>query len=212
MKAVLLGPPGAGKGTQADRLSASMSVPKVSSGDLFRDHQKRDTDLGRLARTYMEEGVLVPDSVTIKMVMQWINEHQEPGGFLLDGFPRTLIQAESLGAELENRGGIDRALYINVPEEVVVDRLGGRLVCKGCGYPYHIKDAPPDPKGGCVKCDGELVQRDDDKPEAVRKRIQVYLSETEPLIDYYRKSGVLIEVNGESSIEEVGRKLVAALN
>ena len=212
MKVVLLGPPGAGKGTQADRLSASMSVPKVSSGDLFRDHQKRDTELGRLARAYMEKGALVPDSVTIKMVMQWINKHQEQGGFLLDGFPRTLLQAESLGTELENTGGIDRALYINVPEKVVLDRLGGRLVCKGCGYPHHLRDAPPNPKGECVKCDGELFQRDDDKPEAVRKRIQVYLSETEPLIEYYRKSGVLVEINGESSIEEVGSKLVAALN
>lgn len=207
-----MGPPGSGKGTQAEHLSASMDVPAVSSGDLFRNHQQRETDLGRLAQSYMERGILVPDSVTIKMVMQWLNEQQGDGGFLLDGFPRTLVQAEALGSALEDRGGIDRAIYINVPEEVVVDRLGGRLICRGCGYPHQMRDAPSNPKGACHKCDGDLFQRDDDKPEAVKKRIQVYLNETEPLVEYYRKLGVLVEVNGEGSIEAVGRELVAALN
>ena len=212
MKAIVLGPPGAGKGTQAARLSESLGVPRVSSGDLFRDHQHRDTELGQLARSYMERGALVPDNVTIKMVMEWIDEHEGEGGFLLDGFPRTLTQAQALDSALAGRGGIDKALYISVPQDVVVSRLEGRLVCRDCGTPYHTESAPPDHQGVCPNCGGELVQRDDDKPEVVRKRIQVYLEETEPLIDYYREQGVLEEVNGESSVEEVGRDLVAALS
>ena len=212
MKAILLGPPGAGKGTQAARLSEGLGVPRVSSGDLFRDHQQRDTELGRLARSYMERGVLVPDDVTIKMVMEWINAHEGAGGFLLDGFPRNLAQAQALGTALAGKGGIDKALYIKVPQEVMVSRLGGRLVCRSCQSPYHVGSAPPKRQGVCDKCGGELYERDDDKPEAVRKRIQVYLEETEPLIEYYRKAGVLQEINGESSIEAVGRELEAALS
>ena len=165
-----------------------------------------------MARSYMERGVLVPDDVTIKMVMEWVNAHEESGGFLLDGFPRTLAQAQALDLALADKGGIDRALYIKVPQEIMVRRVEGRLICRSCQSPYHLESAPPKRTGACDKCGGELYQRDDDNPEAVRQRIQVYLEQTEPLIDYYRKAGVLQEVNGASSIEEVGRDLEAALS
>ena len=207
-----MGPPGAGKGTQAGQISDSLGIPRVSSGDLFRDHQRRDTELGRLAHSYMERGVLVPDDVTIEMVMEWINSHQSAGGFLLDGFPRTLAQAKALDRALAAEGGIDRVLYIRVQREELVRRLSGRLICRGCQTPYHIESAPPERPGVCDRCGSELYQRDDDKPEVVRRRIQVYIDETEPLVEYYRKASVLQEVDGESSIEEVSRALVEAIS
>jgi adenylate kinase len=160
----------------------------------------------------MERGALVPDDVTIQMVMGWVNAHEDAGGFLLDGFPRTLAQAEALDRALADKGGIDKALYIKVAQEELVRRLDGRLICRGCQTPYHQDLAPPERAGVCDRCGGELYTRDDDKPEAVRKRIQVYLQETEPLVDYYRKAGKLKEVNGESSINEVGRALEEALS
>ena len=206
-----MGPPGAGKGTQAVRIAEKLGTPRVSSGDLFRDHQQRDTELGRLARSYMERGVLVPDSVTIAMVGEWINAHEDEGGFLLDGFPRTLAQAESLERTVAQTGGIDRGFYIKVSREELVRRLSGRLVCRGCQSPYHRDSAPPRTPGECDRCGGELYQRDDDKPEAVRKRIQVYLEETEPVVEYYRTAGILREVDGEGSVEQVGRALMEAL-
>ena len=207
-----MGPPGAGKGTQAARISESMGIPRVSSGDLFRDHQRRDTELGRLARSYMERGVLVPDDVTIEMVMEWIEAHEGAGGYLLDGFPRTLAQAEALDGALAGKGGVDKALHIKVPREELVRRLSGRLICHVCQAPYHLDSAPPQRSGVCDLCGGDLYQREDDKPEAVIKRIEVYLEETEPLVKYYRNAGVLQEVEGESSIESVGKALVAALS
>ena len=212
MKVILLGPPGAGKGTQAARITQSLGVPQVSSGDLFRDQQQRDTKLGRLVRSYMERGALVPDDITIQMVMEWINAHEDAGGFLLDGFPRTLAQAEALDQTLVGKAGVDKVLYINVSQEELVRRLTGRLICRGCQIPYHQEYAPTERPGECGKCGGALYTRDDDKPEAVRKRIQVYLRETEPLVEYYREAGVLKEVNGESSITEVGRSVEEALS
>ena len=184
----------------------------MSSGDLFRDHQERNTDLGKLARSYMERGVLVPDDVTIKMVMEWIEDHEGPDGVLLDGFPRTLAQAEALDAALAGHGGIDRAVNIKVPIDEVVRRLAGRLVCRDCQTPYDREFSPPKEPGVCDRCGGELYQRDDDRPEAVKKRIEVYFDETEPLIKHYRQAGVLKEVEGEGPVEEVTGRLLQSVN
>ena len=160
----------------------------------------------------MERGVLVPDDVTINMVMEWVNQHLDAGGFLLDGFPRTHAQAEALDRELADKGGIDLAVYVSVPEDELVRRLSGRLVCRNCQTPYQLDSAPPQRAGECDRCGGELYQRDDDKPGAVKKRIQVYLDETEPLIEYYREAGKLKEVSGQGAIEEVGRALELAIS
>ena len=211
MKVVLLGPPGAGKGTQAAQIAEFLDVPSVASGDLFRDHQKRDTELGRLARSYMQRGVLVPDEVTIGMVSEWIETEAGDGGFLLDGFPRTLGQAEALDGVLANTNGLDRVLYIRVSNEELVRRLTGRLVCRGCGATFHRVSNPPPAHGACGECRGELYEREDDRPEAVGKRLEVYFTETAPLIDYYREAGILREVDGEQSIDDVGRELTEEL-
>jgi adenylate kinase len=159
----------------------------------------------------MDKGVLVPDDVTIKMVMEWIDEHEEQGGYLLDGFPRTLPQAETLDNALEGKGGIDRAINIKVSEGELVRRLGGRLICRNCQTAYHKEFAPPQSEKVCDECGGELYQRDDDKPEAVRTRFQVYTEETAPLVGYYREAAILREVNGEQSIDEVSEALAEAL-
>jgi adenylate kinase len=211
LKVILLGPPGAGKGTQAARLADNLGVPRVSSGDLFRDHQDRDTELGRLARSYMERGVLVPDDVTIGMVMEWIADNAVTGGFLLDGFPRTRSQAEALDGALADEGGLDAAVLIDVSREELVRRLSGRILCSLCQTPYHRHTAPPSEEGKCDRCGGELYQRPDDKPEAVEKRIEVYMQDTEPLVEYYREAGKLVRVDGERSVAEVGDTLVRAL-
>ena len=211
MKVVLLGPPGAGKGTQAARIAEYLEVPSAASGDLFRDHQKRDTELGRLARSYMQRGVLVPDEVTIRMVTEWIETEPGDGGFLLDGFPRTLGQTRALDGALSSTSGLDRVLYIRVSNEELVRRLTGRLVCRGCGATFHKVSNPPPADGACGECGGELYEREDDRPEAVGKRLEVYFLETAPLIDYYRKAGILREVDGEQSIDEVGLELMEKL-
>jgi adenylate kinase len=159
----------------------------------------------------MERGVLVPDEVTINMVIEWIDATKGSGGFILDGFPRTLAQAEALDAALAEADGIDRILYINVSEQELASRLGGRLVCRGCQTIYHASSSPPRKAGECDRCGGEVHQRDDDRPAAVEKRIQVYARETEPLVDYYRRAGTLTEVDGDRSIEEVGVALEDAV-
>ena len=210
-RVILLGPPGAGKGTQASRIAESLSVPKVASGDLFRDHQARDTELGRLARTYMERGDLVPDDVTIRMVMEWVEAHEGEGGFLLDGFPRTLAQAEALDREMVESGGIDRALYINVNTEELFRRLAGRWICRSCQTPYHEQSSPPAVAGECDRCGGELYQRDDDNAEAVQKRLGVFFKETEPLVQFYREAGILREVDGVGTVDGVGAMLLEAV-
>ena len=210
MKVILLGPPGAGKGTQALRLAEELGLTRVSSGDLFREHQRNGTELGDLARGYMERGALVPDDVTIKMVMEWIDAPEQARGFVLDGFPRTETQARALDRELGD-DGIDAALYIKVSHEELTRRLDGRLICRDCQTPYHELSSPPGQARVCDRCGGELYQRADDRPEAVRVRIQVYTEETEPLIQYYREQGKLQEVNGEGSIGAVGDALVATV-
>lgn len=210
-RVILLGPPGAGKGTQAARIAENLSVPKVASGDLFRDHQARDTELGRLARTYMERGDLVPDDVTIRMVMEWVEAHEREGGFLLDGFPRTLAQTEALDREMVESGGIDRALYINVNTEELFRRLAGRWICRSCQTPYHEQSSPPSVAGKCDRCGGDLYQRDDDNAEAVQKRLGVFFKETEPLVQFYRETGILREVDGVGTVDGVGAMLLDAV-
>ena len=212
MKLILLGPPGAGKGTQAAMIAEGMGVPRVSSGDLFRDHQSRNTELGRLAKSYMERGVYVPDDVTIRMVMDWIDDHEDRGGYLLDGFPRTLAQAGALGEAVEDRGGIDIALNIRVGTDELVRRLSGRLICRACQAPCNRDSAPPRMEGRCDACGGELYQREDDRPEAIGKRLETYFEETEPLVDYYRRAGILREVDGEGTVDEVKSAIAAALD
>lgn len=212
MKVILLGPPGAGKGTQATRITEFLRVPKVSSGDLFRNHKEMDTQLGRVAKSYMERGILVPDEITTRMVMEWVDANEKVGGFLLDGFPRTLGQAQALDQEFQGRPGIDRTLYINVSERELVRRLTGRLICSKCQTPYHKKFSPPERQNECDKCEGVLYERDDDRPETVMNRIKVYFSETEPLVEYYREAGTLKEVNGEQSITNVGLALEKSLS
>lgn len=212
MKVVLLGPPGAGKGTQAARVAEALGVAKIATGDLFRDHQRRDTELGRMARTFMERGALVPDEVTKKIIMGWINAPEQEKGFVLDGFPRTLGQASALDEELKVKGGLDTVLYINVPEDELIRRLSGRMICRDCQMPYHQQSSPPKEAGKCDKCGGEIYQRDDDKIEAVRNRIKVYAEETEPLVQYYQRANKLEEVDGQGSIDEVGQALISKVN
>ena len=207
-----MGPPGSGKGTQATSIADNLGVDAVSSGELFRDHQRRDTELGRLARSYMDQGVYVPDDVTIKMVMEWINDPAHSAGFVLDGFPRTHAQAEALDAEIRSLGGVDRVVFIKVSEDELIRRLTGRLICRNCQTPYHLLFSPPATKGMCDKCGGELYQRDDDKADVVTTRIQIYNQETEPVVDYYRRSGILREVDGEQTVEDVGKAMNAAIS
>jgi adenylate kinase len=209
---VLLGPPASGKGTQAAQLREALNVPHVASGDLFRENLKDETALGLKAKAYMERGELVPDDVTIAMVMERLSRPDCAGGALLDGFPRTIAQAEALDRELAARGNeIGVALYIAVPDEVLIERVSGRRLCRVCGASYHVRFNPPAQPGVCDKDGGELYQRDDDRPETVRKRLAVYWEQTSPLIDYYRKKGVLVEIDGDQSIDAVQAELRAAV-
>jgi adenylate kinase len=209
---VLLGPPASGKGTQAARLRETFGLPHVASGDLFREHLKSKTELGARARVYIDRGELVPDDVTIAMVMERLRRPDCAGGALLDGFPRTIAQAEALDQALAEQGHeVSMVLYVSVPDEVLVERVSGRWLCRVCGESYHVRFNPPQQPGVCDKDNGELYQRDDDKPETVRQRLKVYWQQTSPLIDYYRSQGVLVEVNGDQSIDAVTADLRAAV-
>lgn len=207
-----MGPPGSGKGTQATVIATALGVESVSSGDLFRTHQQNDTELGILARSYMEKGTYVPDAITIKMVVDWIKQPTRRGGFVLDGFPRTYKQAEALDLEMKSLGGVDRVLFINVSEKELESRLTGRMICKVCQTPYHVRFAPPKEDGHCDTCKGELYQRKDDKPDVVSARIKIYNQETAPVVDYYRRSGILNEVDGEQPVSDVAKALQNAIN
>ena len=211
MRVVLLGPPGAGKGTHAAGLAAALGVERVSSGDLFREHQRQDTELGRLARSYMERGELVPDEVTVGMVLDWIDAPGHRKGFVLDGFPRNVAQAEALDSAFDDGEGVDKVLYIRVGHEELMRRLTGRLLCRDCQIPYHQDALPSAIPGRCDTCGGELYRREDDSPAAVDTRIRVYAEETEPLVGYYQSAGKLKDIDGEGSIEAVGRALTAAV-
>ena len=211
LKIILMGPPGSGKGTQSVRISKFAQVPVISSGDIFRDHQQRSTELGRLAHSYMERGEYVPDSVTIKMIIGQIKAQQQTGGFILDGFPRTLAQAEALDLELSSSGGVDIALYIKVSNAELTRRLSGRMTCSNCQKTYHVDFSPPRNLGECDHCKETLYHRTDDKLEVVSKRIDVYINETKPVIEYYRQKGILIELNGVGTIDEVEQALTLAI-
>ena len=212
MYIVMLGPPGAGKGTQADILSQEMRVPHVSSGDLFRRALEERTEIGLLAKGYMDRGDLVPDEIVTRMILERIGESDCAAGCVFDGFPRTPPQARTLDENLgRQRKSIDKAVYIEVPGEELLRRLSGRRLCRKCQTPYHLMDSPPRVPGRCDKCGGELYQRSDDKEETVRERIKVFFSQTAPLLDYYEKQGKLIRVNGNSGIEEVAKGIVSTL-
>ncbi len=212
MRFVLLGAPGSGKGTQAGVISERLGIAHVASGDLFREAVTRGDELGRQAKSYMEKGFLVPDELTIRMILERIVAPDCAKGFILDGFPRTLEQATALDRALGERGEtIDRVFYIKVATEELVRRLSGRFICRSCQTPYHLVSSPPKVEGRCDLCSGELYQRPDDLPETVRKRIEVYFEETAPLIDYYKEAGKLVEINGEGEIGGIGERLIAAL-
>ena len=210
---ILLGPPGAGKGTQAARLREALDLPHIASGDLFRAHLKNKTELGLKANAYMERGELVPDDITIAMVTERLSQSDCSRGALLDGFPRTIGQAASLDKALVARGQrISAVLSIMVPDEVLVERLGGRWLCRTCGEAYHTVFSPPRRAGVCDRDGGELYQRDDDKAETIRNRLNVYWTQTSPLIEYYTRQGVLVEVNGDQPMDQVEADLKAAVN
>lgn len=212
MHVVLVGAPGSGKGTQAGQISQRLGLAHVASGDLFREAASRGDELGQKVKSYMEQGLLVPNDVTISMILERIERPDCAAGFILDGFPRTLEQAQALDQALGEKGkAIDRVVYINVSADELVRRLGGRWICRSCQAPYHEVSSPPRVAGKCDRCGGELYQRADDTPETVRKRIEVYLKETAPLIDYYQGQGRLVEIDGERGIDEVGADMVAAI-
>jgi len=210
---VLLGPPGAGKGTQAEAITAKLSLPHISSGDIFRENLKKQTELGKLAAGYMNRGELVPDDVTIKMIQERLSRPDCKAGALLDGFPRTPAQADALAAMLaEFKGQVNAVPYIYVPEDVLIERLTGRWTCRAEGHIFHQKYNPPKVPGRCDHDGSELYQREDDKVETVTRRIHVYFEQTQPLIDYYRQRNLLIEVDGKQPIEKVTAELLAALS
>ena len=209
---VLLGLPGAGKGTQAELLAEALGLPHIASGDLFREHLDKGTELGQQARAYIERGDLVPDEVTIGMVSERLARPDCAGGFILDGFPRTVAQAEALEGVLSRMGtALDVVPLIRVREEVALARLAGRWTCRKCGAVYHTLFNPPRQEGVCDACGGELYQRPDETPEAHRRRLQVYQEQTAPLVTYYRQAGLLVEVDGEQSIEDVQADLRAVV-
>lgn len=209
---VLLGPPGAGKGTQAEVISKEMNLAHISSGDLFRENLKNQTELGKLAQGYMNRGELVPDDVTIAMVKDRLSRPDCEGGALLDGFPRTPAQADALEEMLESMGQkVNSVPYISVPAKTLIERLGGRWTCPTCGRVYHQVYNPPQTPGICDADGTRLIQREDDKAETVERRIHVYMEQTAPLINYYRQKGLLVEIDGTKSIDEVSREILAAL-
>lgn len=209
---VLLGPPGAGKGTQAQVLAEKTGLAHISSGDIFRENLKNQTDLGKLAQVYMNRGELVPDDVTIAMIRERLSRPDCTKGAILDGFPRTPAQAEALSAMLEELDGkVVSVPYISVPAEVLIERLSGRWTCRTCGKVYHSVYNPPVKAGICDDDGGELYQREDDQPATVEKRIKVYMEQTSPLIEHYRQAGLLVEIDGTLPIEEVTRQLLEAI-
>ena len=204
MKIVMLGAPGAGKGTQAKKIADKYGVPHISTGDIFRANIKEGTELGNKAKTYMDKGLLVPDELVVDLVVDRIKNDDCKKGYVLDGFPRTIPQAECLDKALsEMSDALDFAINIDVPDENIISRMGGRRACVGCGATYHVVNIPPKKEGICDRCGGELILRDDDKPETVKQRLDVYHEQTQPLIDYYTKKGIIRDVDGTMEMDDV---------
>ena len=213
MRIILLGAPGAGKGTQAATLHEQLNTPHIATGDLFRAALSQGTPLGLEAKSYMDRGELVPDDVTVRMLLERISQPDAADGYILDGFPRSLAQAEALDEALTSRNEtIDKVLLVDVSEDELVRRLSGRWICRACQTPYHAVNNPPKTEGVCDADDGELYQRDDDKPETVRNRLGVYRDQTAPLINYYTAQEILTSINGEQEIDVVRADLLAAIN
>ena len=212
MKIIMLGAPGAGKGTQAKQIADKYEIPHISTGDIFRANIKDGTELGKKAKTYMDQGLLVPDELVCELVVDRIQQEDCKNGFVLDGFPRTIPQAEALTDALQKIGSsMDFALNIDVPDENIIDRMSGRRACLNCGATYHIVNIPTKVEGVCDRCGSPVVLRDDDKPETVKKRLEVYHTQTQPLIDYYEKQGILKTVDGTQSMDTVFQTIIEIL-
>lgn len=212
MYVIFLGAPGAGKGTQAAEVAKELKLAHIATGDMFRDAQKKGTALGLKAKEYMDQGKLVPDEITVAMLLERIAAPDCRQGVIFDGFPRTLTQAEALDKALTKQSkAIDKVIYIKVDEEELLTRLSGRWICRQCQTPYHEVTSPPKIKGKCDRCGGELYQRDDDKPATIKERLKVFFAQTAPLIDYYTKAGKLAEVKGVGTIEEVRKEILNIL-
>ena len=212
MKIIMLGAPGAGKGTQAKKLAAKYDIPHISTGDIFRANIKNGTELGAKAKEYMDKGLLVPDELVVDLIMDRFKADDCKNGYILDGFPRTIPQAEALDKALSAVGeSIDYAINVEVPDENIVNRMSGRRACVGCGATYHIKYSPTKVEGKCDTCGADLIIRDDDKPETVLNRLNVYHEQTQPLIDYYSAKGVMKEVDGTVDMNDVFDAIVAIL-
>ena len=212
MKIIMLGAPGAGKGTLAKKIAAEYKIPHISTGDIFRANIKNNTELGQKAKAYMDKGELVPDELTLDLIMDRFKQPDCENGYVLDGFPRTIPQAEALDAALIAKGeAVDFAINVEVPDENIINRMSGRRACVGCGATYHIKYNPTKVEGICDVCGEKLILRDDDKPETVKNRLSVYHEQTQPLIDFYAKKNVLAEVDGTKDMEEVFEDIVKIL-
>ena len=212
MKIIMLGAPGAGKGTQAKKIAEKYQIPHISTGDIFRANIKNGTELGKKAKSYMDQGLLVPDELVCDLVVDRVQQDDCKKGYILDGFPRTIPQAESLDAALSRLGeAVDYAINVEVPDENIVKRMGGRRACVGCGATYHLVYAAPKKEGICDNCGAELILRDDDKPETVKNRLSVYHKQTQPLIDFYNGKGVLRTVDGTVDMKDVFNAIVAIL-
>ena len=212
MKIIMLGAPGAGKGTQAKRIAEKYSIPHLSTGDIFRANIKNGTELGKKAKTYMDQGLLVPDELVVDLVVDRLNQDDCANGCVLDGFPRTIPQAEALDIALTAIGqSVDYAINVEVPDQNIVHRMSGRRACVNCGATYHVVYAPTKVENICDTCQGELILRDDDKPETVQKRLNVYHEQTQPLLDYYTKKNILVEVDGTVDIDDVFAAIVKIL-
>ncbi len=212
MKIIMLGAPGAGKGTQAQMIADKYNIPHISTGDIFRANIKNGTELGKKAKEYMDKGQLVPDELTVELLLDRVAKDDCKEGYVLDGFPRTIPQADVLDKELTKLGDkVDFAVNVDVPDENIVRRMSGRRACLKCGATYHIEHIPPKTEGICDKCGSELVQRDDDKPETVQNRLTVYHEQTQPLIDYYDKKNILKTVDGTKDMQEVFSDIVNIL-
>ena len=212
MKIIMLGAPGAGKGTQAKMIADKYKIPHISTGDIFRANIKNGTELGKKAKEYMDKGQLVPDELTVEILLDRVAQDDCKNGYVLDGFPRTIPQADVLDKELTKLGDkVDFAINVDVPDENIVRRMSGRRACLKCGATYHIEHIPPKKEGICDTCGSELVQRDDDKPETVQNRLSVYHEQTQPLIDYYTKKDILKRVDGTKDMQEVFDEIVGIL-